>query len=40
MDDINMQGGQMAQYTKLRDYSSEGHKKLREIKEKFNQICN
>jgi hypothetical protein len=35
-----MQDGQMAQYTELCDYSSEGHKKLREINEKFNQICN
>jgi hypothetical protein len=36
----HMQDGQMAQYTELCDYSREGHKKLREINEKFNQICN
>jgi hypothetical protein len=35
-----MQDGEMAQYTELSDYSGEGHKKLHEIHEKFNQICN
>jgi hypothetical protein len=36
----HMQDGQMAQYTELCDYSSEGHKKLCEIHDKFNQIYN
>jgi hypothetical protein len=36
----HMQDGQIAQYIEVCDYSSEGHKKLREINGKFNQICN